>query len=170
MSLYSLALSPVRKEFCAWIVKIAYTVSFFTTRLTGVHWSTSQLCHPWNDVPYSWITHKKCFMGLLHCCLPRTRVVSTPPSKKRRGTIQLLQFVEEFSRPPKYRADDRFWPVDLLCSGQTQVGEPKIGEHAQWHYFASVSNETLINRIAVVSTLCASPTRRLLLCLSLQTR
>jgi hypothetical protein len=31
----------------------------------------------------------------------------------------------------------------LLRSGQTQVGEPKIGEHAQWHYFASVTTQTL---------------------------
>jgi hypothetical protein len=27
----------------------------------------------------------------------------------------------------------------LLRSGQTQVGENKIGEHAQWFYFASVT-------------------------------
>jgi hypothetical protein len=31
----------------------------------------------------------------------------------------------------------------LLRSGQMQVGEPKIGEHAQWHYFASVTTGTL---------------------------
>jgi hypothetical protein len=31
----------------------------------------------------------------------------------------------------------------LLRSGQMQVGEPKIGEHAQWHYFASVATQTL---------------------------
>jgi hypothetical protein len=27
----------------------------------------------------------------------------------------------------------------LLRSGQTQVGEPKIEKHAQWHYFESVT-------------------------------
>jgi hypothetical protein len=26
----------------------------------------------------------------------------------------------------------------LMCSGLSQVGEPKIGEHAQRHYVASV--------------------------------
>jgi hypothetical protein len=31
----------------------------------------------------------------------------------------------------------------LLRSAQTQVGEPKIGEHAQWHYFASVTTQRL---------------------------
>jgi hypothetical protein len=31
----------------------------------------------------------------------------------------------------------------LLRSGQTQDGEPKIGEHAQWHYIDSVTTQTL---------------------------
>jgi hypothetical protein len=31
----------------------------------------------------------------------------------------------------------------LLRSGQTQVGKPKVGEHAQYHYFASVTTQTL---------------------------
>jgi hypothetical protein len=30
-----------------------------------------------------------------------------------------------------------------MRSGQTQVGEPKIGEHAQRQYFASVTTPTL---------------------------
>jgi hypothetical protein len=31
----------------------------------------------------------------------------------------------------------------LLRSGQTHVGKPKIGERAQWHYFASVTTRTI---------------------------
>jgi hypothetical protein len=53
------------------------------------------------------------------------------------------RFLAAKSKKIMYMLDGRFWPVDLLLSGQMKVGEPNIGEHARWHYFALVTTQTL---------------------------
>jgi hypothetical protein len=45
----------------------------------------------------------------------------------------------------------------LLRSGQTQVGEPKIGEHAERHYFADVEvirSLSLVHRVLLPRAVC----------------
>jgi hypothetical protein len=58
-------------------------------------------------------------------------------------TVGGPRFLAAKSKKIMYMLDGRFWPVDLLCSGQMKVGEPNIGEHARWHYFALVTTQTL---------------------------